>query len=130
MTTSAPTAASPLVDLAKVRRHLELLRHGATPRALYDCACDLPGLLAEIDRLTAELARAHDERQRARQVHTLLGVEHHALLTAARVTTAAAAAGWPNPLAWLIDHLAERGQLPPAGILPQHLAAGGLYPRR
>ena len=113
--------------MAEVRRHLDRLRRGVTPRTLYECAGDLPGLLAEIDRFTAELARAYAALGQSHQARTLLGVEYHALLAAARATVAAALLGWPNPVFWLADHLAEHGQLPPAGVLPQQLAAGGLY---
>ncbi|GII89699.1 hypothetical protein Ssi03_76890 [Sphaerisporangium siamense] len=56
----------------------------------------------------------------------LLAAEHAALLAAARAVFAAIELEEIDPLGYLRDHLAERGQLPVDGARPsQILAAGG-----
>jgi anti-sigma regulatory factor (Ser/Thr protein kinase) len=58
----------------------------------------------------------------------LLGAEHAALLAAARAVFASIERGEADPLGYLRDHLAARGQLPAAGARPSQLLAAGRVP--
>jgi hypothetical protein len=69
-------------------------------RLIDTALADAPKLSAEIDRLRAELD--HTRLDRAN------------LLAAARATVGAYLDGEPDPLSYLRDELAARGQLPPA----------------
>ncbi|WP_433382650.1 hypothetical protein [Streptosporangium sp. CA-115845] len=53
----------------------------------------------------------------------LLACEHAALLACARATFAAIERQEIDPLGYLRDHLAQRGQLPAAGARPAQLLA-------
>jgi hypothetical protein len=53
----------------------------------------------------------------------LLRADHSALLAAARAAVAADRDGCPDPVGLIRGVLAERGQLPPAGMTPQQAQA-------
>jgi hypothetical protein len=139
-----PAAYGPAIDTRPIRARLEQARRQPSLPALRECACDAEALLGEVDRLAAECARrSHDHAavcaaleeasaelarvqatlRRVRHVHGLLDARHARLLTAARAAAAAAAAGQPVAAAWVVEHLAESGQLPPAGADPRRVAA-------
>ncbi|WP_433259078.1 hypothetical protein ACQPYK_42280 [Streptosporangium sp. CA-135522] len=75
-------------------------------RAHIDAEADHPGDLIRVAR--SLLSDLEDTRMREATLRTY----YLRLLTAARATVAAEAAGYPQPLTFLTDELAKRGQLP------------------
>ncbi|GAA2897092.1 hypothetical protein GCM10010517_62090 [Streptosporangium fragile] len=75
-------------------------------RAHIDAEADRPGDLLRVAR--SLLSDLEDARMR----EATLRAYYLRLLTAARATVAADAAGYPEPLTFLTDELAKRGQLP------------------
>jgi len=92
-----------------VRAHHHTAKEARTPIALWTSVADVPVLLAEIGRLRSLLA---------------LGRAQYAdLLAAARATVAAARDGEADPLYYIRDELAARGQLPPRHMHAAELLA-------
>ncbi|MFG1620185.1 hypothetical protein ACGFI3_46190 [Nonomuraea wenchangensis] len=58
----------------------------------------------------------------------MLAAAYSELLAAARASVAAAALGEPDPLVYVREHLAEHGQVPPAGARPVVLLAQAAVP--
>ncbi|WP_406312160.1 hypothetical protein OHA77_26450 [Streptosporangium sp. NBC_01639] len=75
-------------------------------RAHIDAEADHPGDLLRVAR--ALLSDLEDARMREATLRSY----YLRLLTAARATAAAEVAGYPEPLTFLTDELAKRGQLP------------------
>ena len=75
-------------------------------RAHIDAEADHPGDLIRVAR--SLLSDLEDARMR----EATLRAYYLRLLTAARATVAAEAAGYPEPLTFLTDELGKRGQLP------------------
>ncbi|MEV7011802.1 hypothetical protein [Streptosporangium sp. NPDC051022] len=75
-------------------------------RAHIDAEAGHPGDLLRVAR--SLLSDLEDARMR----EAMLRAQHLRLLTAARATAAAEAAGHSNPLTFLTDELAKQGQLP------------------
>lgn len=106
MTTHAPR---PTVDLDAVRDHHRTAQEARTPVTLWIAVADIPVLLAEVHR--------------GRSLLALTRAEHADLLAAARATLAADRDGETEPLYYLRDELAARGQLPPKHLRPVELLA-------
>lgn len=62
-----------------------------------------------------------DDLEHARMREAIMRTHYLRLLTAARATVAAETAGLPDPLTFLKDELAERGQLPQDGEAVQRI---------
>ncbi|MFD0884068.1 hypothetical protein ACFQ08_05800 [Streptosporangium algeriense] len=75
-------------------------------RAHIDAEADHPGDLLRVAR--SLLSDLEDARMR----EAMLRAEHLRLLTAARATAAAEAAGCPDSLSYITEELARQGQLP------------------
>ncbi|MET7339138.1 hypothetical protein [Nonomuraea sp. NPDC005650] len=58
----------------------------------------------------------------------MLAAAYSELLAAARASVAAAELGEADPLVYVREHLAEHGQLPPAGTRPMRLLAQAAVP--
>jgi len=69
------------------------------------------------------LAALVNDDEEARHRLDLLHAEHRELLTASRAAVAAARDGAEDPLIFVRDVLAKRGQLPPAGMRPPQILA-------
>src|SRR6266536_1677551 len=67
-----------------------------------------------------------DDDTEARHRLALLRAEHAELLAAARAAVAAARDGAEDPLFYIRDVLAGRGQLPAEGVRPEQLLAAGI----
>ncbi|MBG0833374.1 hypothetical protein HS041_37365 [Planomonospora sp. ID67723] len=78
-------------------------------RAHIAAEADRPGDLLRVARSLL------DDLEAARMREATLRSYYLRLLTAARATVAAETAGYPEPLAFLTDELAKRGQLPATG---------------
>ncbi|MFI9846733.1 hypothetical protein ACIHFD_57605 [Nonomuraea sp. NPDC051941] len=63
-----------------------------------------------------------------REELVMLAAAYSELLAAARASVAAAELGEADPLVYLREHLAEHGQLPPAGARPVRLLAQAAVP--
>jgi hypothetical protein len=63
------------------------------------------------------------ELETARIRAGVLAAKYAGLLAHVRAAIAAEQAGAPDPLGWLRADLAGQGQLPPAGAVPQQVAA-------
>ncbi|MCI0688507.1 MAG: hypothetical protein L0Y54_14915 [Sporichthyaceae bacterium] len=104
-TSSAPRGPGRLVDLTVIQAHWLNLDPDLSGAELVDrlwlVACDVPVLLAEIERSQRLLRIA---RRRLAD-----------LLAATRAALAAAAEGDPDPLTYLLDELDARDPLPPIG---------------
>ncbi|HSV67561.1 MAG TPA: hypothetical protein VLJ59_16860 [Mycobacteriales bacterium] len=98
-----------VIDLEEVRAHHRTATAARTPVALWIAAADVPVLLAEIDRV--------------RTLHALTRAHYADLLAAARATLAAHRDGEADPLFYLRDELAARGQLPPRHLHALELLA-------
>jgi hypothetical protein len=75
-------------------------------RAHIDAEADHPGDLLRVARSLL------NDLEDARMREATLRAYYLRLLTAARATVAAETAGYPEPLTFLTDELAKRGQLP------------------
>jgi len=109
-----PTRAPrPILDLDAVRAHHAHARVTVDLDALWTSLADVPVLLAEIERL--------------RSLLWLSRASHAYLLAAARAAIAAEHDDEHDPLWYLRDELAARGQLPPswAHAADLHHAPGG-----
>jgi hypothetical protein len=63
------------------------------------------------------------DRQRLRLALAVTRHEYHDLLAAARAAVAASARGDLNPMFWVTSELSNHGQVPPAGAVPELVAA-------
>jgi hypothetical protein len=109
-----PTRAPrPILDLDAVRAHHAHAQDAVDLDALWTALADVPVLLAEIGRL--------------RSLLWLSRASHADLFAAARASIAAEHGGEHDPLWYLRDELATRGQLPPrwAHAADLHAATDG-----
>ncbi|MDP9849165.1 hypothetical protein [Streptosporangium lutulentum] len=85
-------------------------------RAHIDAEADHPGDLLRVARSLL------NDLEDARMREATLRAYYLRLLTAARATVAAKTAGYPEPLTFLTDELAKRGQLPASEEVSRILA--------
>jgi hypothetical protein len=123
-------ATSTPPDLDEMDVHLRRATRERTAVAMWACTCDAATLLAEVKRVTEELARARGtlrdltrELARERHLHRLDAADATRLCGAARATVAAAAAHEPNATGYVAGELARRGLMPPPGARPHALLA-------